>query len=84
MMPNFQKFYQKIKIFITNSDAARIVDHSGTKRVLKGGVAVIHCGASAVPEPIWTWTSPSGVIYADGSKYILDTRTVTTTLTVCI
>uniref|UniRef100_A0A1I8EMT3 Immunoglobulin I-set domain-containing protein n=1 Tax=Wuchereria bancrofti TaxID=6293 RepID=A0A1I8EMT3_WUCBA len=67
---------------IRSSDAARIVDHSGTKRALKGDVAVIHCGASAVPEPIWTWTGPSGVIYADGSKYILDVRTVTATLIV--
>lgn len=69
-------------VFLSIIHAARIVDHSGTKRALKGDVAVIHCGASAVPEPIWTWTGPSGVIYADGSKYILDARTVTATLTV--
>ncbi|MCP9265507.1 Dual specificity mitogen-activated protein kinase kinase 4 [Dirofilaria immitis] len=69
-------------VFLSIIHAARIVDHSGTKRALKGGIAVIHCGASAVPEPVWTWTGPSGVIYADGSKYILDTRTITTTLTV--
>ncbi|VBB33698.1 unnamed protein product [Acanthocheilonema viteae] len=69
-------------IFLSIIHAARIVDHSGTKRALKGDTAMVHCGASAVPEPIWTWTGPSGTVYADGSKYILDTRTVTTTLTV--
>uniref|UniRef100_A0A1I7VCU7 Immunoglobulin I-set domain-containing protein n=1 Tax=Loa loa TaxID=7209 RepID=A0A1I7VCU7_LOALO len=69
-------------VFLSIIHAARIVDHSGTKRALKGGVAVIYCGASAVPEPVWTWTGPSGIIHADGSKYIFDTRTVTATLTV--
>lgn len=67
-----------------NVDAARVVDHSGTQRAMKGSTTDLRCGASAVPDPIWAWTGPSGTIYADGSKYILDNRSVTTKLTVSI
>ncbi|VDK53625.1 unnamed protein product [Gongylonema pulchrum] len=49
---------------------------------MKGVTAELRCVASAVPEPLWAWTGPSGTIYADGSKYILDTHSLSTTLIV--
>ncbi|VDN01998.1 unnamed protein product [Thelazia callipaeda] len=67
-------------IFLSIIHAARVVDHGGTKRVVRGNMVEIHCGASAVPEPTWTWTGPNGVIYADGSKYILNSTALTSTL----
>uniref|UniRef100_F1KSA8 Neural cell adhesion molecule 1 n=1 Tax=Ascaris suum TaxID=6253 RepID=F1KSA8_ASCSU len=58
-------------IYLAITHEPTITGHSDTQRALAGSTVELSCEASAVPDPVWTWSGPQGVIEADGTSRII-------------
>ncbi|VDM45100.1 unnamed protein product [Toxocara canis] len=69
-------------IFLAITHEPTITGHSDTQRALAGSTVEMSCEASAVPDPVWTWSGPQGVIEADGTKRTIHSEAMSTKLAI--